>query len=251
MLFFHAPPRSEREELIDSQEPSEADFAASFADVARVNRYLGGTAAVLNALPPLLAHVPTGRPVRVLDIATGSADIPRALARAFRRGRYGAGRAVEIVALDNHPKVLAYARRETPPDQYPEIRVVEGDAFALDYPDRAFDVAVSSLAFHHFGPERCVPLLREMARVSGAGLIVNDLLRDSLACGLIWAVTRLVGAHRLTRHDAPLSVLRAYTRAEYRQMAREAGLSHCTARIVPMYRVVLVAHSPPSEEGSV
>jgi SAM-dependent methyltransferase len=235
MLFFHAPPRSEREELIDSQEPSEADFAASFADVARVNRYLGGTAAVLNALPPLLAHVPTGRPVRVLDIATGSADIPRALARAFRRGRYGAGRAVEIVALDNHPKVLAYARRETPPDQYPEIRVVEGDAFALDYPDRAFDVAVSSLAFHHFGP----------------GLIVNDLLRDSLACGLIWAVTRLVGAHRLTRHDAPLSVLRAYTRAEYRQMAREAGLSHCTARIVPMYRVVLVAHSPPSEEGSV
>lgn len=244
MLFTYAPPRVEREELIDSLEPSDADFAASFADIARVNRYLGGTAAVRNALPPLVARVPEGRPVRILDIATGSADIPRALAHDFRRGRFGAGRTVEITALDNHPKVLVYARDRTPPDLYPEIRVVVGDAFALDYPDGAFDIAVSSLAFHHFGYERCVSLLREMNRVAACGLIVNDLLRDAIACGLIWATTRIVRANHLTRHDAPLSVLRAYTRAEYLQMARDAGLPDCTARIVPMYRVALTRVRP-------
>jgi ubiquinone/menaquinone biosynthesis C-methylase UbiE len=233
-------PRAEREELIDSIEPSEADFAASFADVARVNRYLGGTRAVRRALPELLRGLDTTRPVRLLDIAAGSADIPRALVQAARRDAFGPGLRFDITALDNHPKVLAYARRVTPPDAYPEIRIVEGDAFALPYADGAFDIALCSLAFHHFGFDRCVSLLREMERVSVRGFVVNDLRRDAVACGLVWAVTRLVRANRLTRHDAPLSVLRAYTLTEYRAMAAEAGLPNMTVRAVPMYRAVLV-----------
>jgi ubiquinone/menaquinone biosynthesis C-methylase UbiE len=239
MFFTFAPRRLECEERIDTQDPSEEDFARSFADVARVNRYLGGTDAVLRALPPLVDLVPADRPVRLLDLATGSADIPRAIVAAFRRGRFGAGRRVEITALDNHPKVLAYARKQTPPDAYPEIRVVEGDAFALPYPDHAFDITLCSLAFHHFGYERCVALLREMNRVSSAGFIVNDLLRDAVACGLIWLLTRVVRAHPLTRHDAPVSVLRAYTVAEYAAMCRDAELSRYAVRLAPMYRVVI------------
>lgn len=230
----------EREELIDSTEPSAEDFAASFGDVARVNRYLGGTRAVLRVLPELLQGAEAGRPLRVLDIATGSADIPRAITHAARRDTFGPGLRFDITALDNHPKVLAFARTATPRDAYPEIRIVEGDAFALPYADDAFDIALCSLAFHHFGDERCVSLLREMERVSTRGFIVNDLRRDALACGLIWAVTRLVGANRLTRHDAPLSVLRAYTLPEYRAMAQESGIPDISVRSAPIYRAVLV-----------
>ncbi len=243
MFFTFAPPRTEREELIDSLAPSDEDFAQSFADVARVNRYLGGTSAILRALPSLLRQIPTDRPVRILDLATGSADIPRAIVQAFRKGRFGIGRQIEITALDNHPKVLAYARQETPSDLYPEIRIVEGNAFALSYPDHAFDITLCSLAFHHFGYDRCVSLLQEMNRLSSTGFVVNDLLRDSVACGLIWILTRLVGAHPLTRHDAPVSVLRAYTKVEYAAMCRDAHLPDCTVRVVPMYRVVLVSTS--------
>jgi ubiquinone/menaquinone biosynthesis C-methylase UbiE len=237
---WRTPPRAEREELIDSTEPSAADFAASFGDVARVNRYLGGTRAVLRTLPELLHGIEAGRPVRILDIATGSADIPRALVYATRRDAFGPGLRFDITALDNHPKVLSFARMATPQDAYPEIRIVEGDAFALPYADGAFDIALCSLAFHHFGYDRCISLLREMERVSTRGFIVNDLRRDAVACGLIWVVTRLVGANRLTRHDAPLSVLRAYTLPEYRAMVAEAGLPDTTVRAVPMYRAVLV-----------
>lgn len=245
MAFLFTPPRrAEREELIDSEEPDEADFAGSFADIARVNRFLGGTRAVLNALPELLSDAPEGRPVRVLDIATGSADIPRALVLAARSGRFG-GRKLEVAATDNHPKVLAYARRLTPPGAYPEITVEAADAFALPYPDGTFDIALCSLAFHHFGPDRCVALLREMERITTRGFLVNDLIRDRVACGLIWALTRLVGANRLTRHDAPLSVMRAYTLPEYAAMARDAGIPHCTVRRVPMYRAVLLRRKQP------
>jgi ubiquinone/menaquinone biosynthesis C-methylase UbiE len=246
MPFSLVPPRADRAELIDSLEPSETDFAASFEDVARVNRYLGGTRAVLTALPRLLDEIPVDRTVRILDIATGSADIPRALIRAARAGRFGTGRRLEITAVDNHPMVLALARRWTLPDLYPEIRVKEADAFALPSPDGAFDIALCSLAFHHFGYDRCVFLLREMERLTIHGFIVNDLVRDRVACSLIWVLTRLVGANRLTRHDAPLSVLRAFTPTEYRQMLREAGIpdTECDVGVAPLYRAVTVRVKP-------
>lgn len=238
MPLLSPPPRVERPELIDSPEHSDRDFEASFADIARVNRYLGGTRAVLRALAPLLAGLPDAPgPVRILDIATGSADIPRALVRAARRGRLG-GRSVEIVATDNHPKVLALARRLS--QGYPEIVVEEADALALPHGDGSFDIALCSLAFHHFGPENCVRVLREMERVAAAGFIVNDLRRDWIACGLIALLTRVVGANWLTRHDAPLSVLRAYTLDEYAAMAQSAGISSFEVQAAPMYRALIV-----------
>lgn len=238
MRILAPPPRVERPEQIDSVEHSDRDFAASFADIARVNRFLGGTQAIYRALVPLVAGLPAEpRPVRLLDIATGSADIPRALARAARRGRLG-GRSVRIVATDNHPKVLALARRLS--EAYPEIAVEEADALALPYADRSFDIALCSLAFHHLGPENCVRALREMERVTTGGFIVNDLRRDWIACVLIAVLTRLVGAHRLTQHDAPLSVLRSYTLDEYAAMARAAGISSFEVRPAPFYRALIV-----------
>jgi hypothetical protein len=240
MPLLPVPPRQERPELIDSADPSGKDFAASFDDIARVNRFLGGTRAVLRSLIPLAATLPPApRPVTILDLATGSADIPRAIARAARRGRFG-GRPVRIVAADNHPKVLVVARRLS--QAYPEITVEKADVFSLPYPDRAFDFVLCSLAFHHFGPEGCVRVLREMERIASAGFLVNDLVRDRLACGLIWALTRLLGANRLTRHDAPLSVLRAYTVPEYVRMVRAAGIPSCEVRPFPFYRAVIVRH---------
>lgn len=242
MGLFRPTPRIERAELIDSLEPSDADFAASFADVARVNRFLGGTRAVLRPLRSLLRELPpASSPVRILDIATGSADIPRAIIQEARRGRMlPADRRLEIVASDNHAKVQNLARRLTPIQQYPEITIVEADALRLPFPDNAFDIALCSLALHHLSRDEAVTALREMERVTTTGFVVNDLLRDRLACALIWTLTRLVGANRLTRHDAPLSVLRAFTHAEYAAMARDAGISNFEARTAPMYRAVLV-----------
>jgi ubiquinone/menaquinone biosynthesis C-methylase UbiE len=251
MPLMAPPPRAERAELIDSHEPSDADFAASFADIARVNRFLGGTAAVLQAFAPLVTDLPPDRPVRVLDVATGSADIPRALVDAARRGRFGAaGRRAEIVATDNHPKVLGLAR--TLSAGYPEITVAPADAFALPFGDASFDIALCSLAFHHFGPEACIQALRELARVSRVGFVVNDLRRDRLACALIWLATRAVGANRLTRHDAPLSVLKAYTLTEYVRMADAAGIrewADVTVRPAPLFRAVIVGRRRPGRGG--
>lgn len=246
MPLLPIPPRQERPELIDSVAPSDRDFAASFGDIARVNRYLGGTRAVFGALAPLIAALPSApRPVTLLDVATGSGDIPRAIVQQARRGGWG-GRPVRVVATDNHPKVLALARRSCLP--YPEITIEKADAFALPYADRSFDIALCSLAFHHFGFEDAVRALRELGRVARTGFIVNDLVRDWAACGLIWLLTRLLRANRLTRHDAPLSVLRAFTPDEYVRMAHAAGISSYKIRTAPFFRAVLVGAQPVGQD---
>ena len=78
MGFKWTPPRSERDELIDSVEPESSDFAASFTDISRINRFLGGTKAVQIPLGAMLKRCvkPGDKAVRILDIATGGADIP-------------------------------------------------------------------------------------------------------------------------------------------------------------------------------
>jgi hypothetical protein len=80
-----------------------------------------------------------------------------------------------------------------------------------------------ALALHHFPPGEAVAVLRELARVARRAWVVVDLERSFPAyVGAL--LLRLVLRNRLTRHDAPASVLRAYTLAELRDLLDEAGL---------------------------
>ncbi|HEX9109676.1 MAG TPA: methyltransferase domain-containing protein, partial [Longimicrobiales bacterium] len=113
---------------------------------------------------------------------------------------------------------------------------------SLPYPDGAFHAVLLTLTLHHFEGEAALRVLRELARVARGGMIVSDLDRS-------WANyvgARLLGwtvwaRNPITRHDGPLSVLRAYTADELRQMARDAGLRDARVVTHPFQRVVLLA----------
>ena len=68
-------------------------------------------------------------------------------------------------------------------------------------------------------------VLREMARVSRRGVIVNDLDRTQLSWLGAWLLAHLATRNRYTRHDAPLSVRRAYRPVEVQDMAAAVGLT--------------------------
>jgi ubiquinone/menaquinone biosynthesis C-methylase UbiE len=239
---FALPPRSERLEILDLRPATPQEIDANFTEIARVNRFLGGTKAVRDGLRTLLAALPTDtNPVTILDVAAGGADIPRALIGATRRGDFGADRTLHITATDLSTEVLAHARRQTPTERYPEIAIETADALNLPYADCSFDIATCSMALHHFSPPDAARLLREIARVTRRGFILNDLRRDRVAAALIWVLTRVLGAHPITQHDAPLSVLRAYTPRELQDIFNDASLPGQVAIVcAPMFRVVAV-----------
>ncbi len=221
-------------ELMDQPEPDPEELARSLDDLRRVNRWLGGTRAILGLLAPMLRRVPD-RPVRVLDVATGSADIPLSLSR-WARGR---GVELEVVATDLHPRTLEVARRLTAQD--PAVEVREADALDLPFADGAFHFALCSTALHHFDAADAVAALREMARVASAGVVVSDLRRSRPALlGAELLAATLWRGHPITRHDGPHSVRGAFSPAELRELAARAGLGRAPVRTHPVFRLSLV-----------
>jgi ubiquinone/menaquinone biosynthesis C-methylase UbiE len=224
--------RTNATELLDHDagEIPQKELADNLRDIRRANRYFGGARAVLRAIGPVLT--PGGAPIAILDVATGSADIPAAIvALAERRGV-----PVRVVATDLQPDVLAVARAAARPGI---LVVEEADARALPYADDTFDIVTLSLALHHFAPEEATRVLAEMRRVGRRLLVVNDLERSRPAYIGAWLMGHCLTRNRLTRHDAPLSVRRAYTRAEALALARDAGWHDARARGAFAFRYVL------------
>ena len=208
--------REHAEELIDAASHDMAELTQSLGHVASVNRWLGGVSAVTRYIKPVLAARGSAR---ILDVATGSADIPFQIAKWARAH----GHRVEIVATDIHPQMLELAAARCSP--FSEIEVQPANALDLPFETNSFDVAMLSLALHHFEANDQLTVLREMARVAHGHVLINDLERTWLN----YAGARLLGEtywrrNRLTRHDGPLSVLRSFTKSELEAIARAAGL---------------------------
>jgi 2-polyprenyl-3-methyl-5-hydroxy-6-metoxy-1,4-benzoquinol methylase len=218
MSFFPVLRRAEHAvEMLDRPAPF-ADLAESLADIARLNAIFGGRRLTVSHVEGLLADTPRDRTITVLDVGTGGADIPRALARWARR----TGRRIRILALDRDPATLAVARRVTA--SYPEIVLLQSDALALPVRSGAVDVVISALTLHHLEPPAAVRYLAEMDGAARVGVLVNDLVRNRVAYAAVWLATRAVTRNRMSRHDGPLSVLRAYTPDEVQALCEKAGL---------------------------
>jgi ubiquinone/menaquinone biosynthesis C-methylase UbiE len=213
-----------------------ADLDANLADIRFLNRWFGGTEAAWTGVRSLSSDEDR---LCILDVATGSADIPVGLwERAARINM-----SLEITGLDASTEVLTDARKIAA--RIP-IRLVQADARALPWPPDSFDVVLCCLALHHFDPRDARQVLREMWRTCRRGIVVTDLTRGYVSLAATWLVTRTLARNRVTRHDGPLSVLRAYTPAELRQMAAESGIVGADVRRHSFFRQVLVARKPCS-----
>jgi SAM-dependent methyltransferase len=226
------PPRapSSAQELMDVETGESAELEGCLAELARVNRWLGGWRTTLAHLGSLLEH--TGRrSVSVLDVAAGGGDMPAAMRDWAARRGWELG----FTLLDRHPLVVRAALH----GGGTEARAVRGDALRLPFRDGSFDLCVTSLFFHHLEPDQAERALVEMRRVARTGVLVNDLVRDRLAWGWIVLLTRLFSKNRLVRHDGPLSVLRAYRPEDFASLAARAGLASWDVRRHFPYRMCL------------
>lgn len=199
---------------MDREDNAAVDLERALDDIDKVNRYLGGSRTLLNMLTPHLAAC-TGT-LRILDVGTGGGDLPlaiTALADALQRE-------VEIVAIDRDPITVAYAQRATAADS--RISVQRADAFSLAFPADSFDLVTVSLFLHHFREQQVVELLRQLSSLTTRSVLINDLRRAWLPWGFIKFVSWSTLRSPMFRHDAPLSVLRGFTKDELEQILLQA-----------------------------
>ena len=228
--IFSLPRTDELEQIDDPGQPF-AEIEASMRDVALSNRLFGGTRTILGHVVRLLQDVPPGTPIRILDIATGSADIPNALLAWGRRRELP----LTMIGVDNQAAMLKMAQAAVP-----SVLLVQADALSLPFPPRSFDLALCALAFHHLGFEASVRLLAAMDKLTTRGFVVSDLRRDKPTLWGVQAAMAAVQAHPFTRHDAPASVRRAFTVPEYRRMVALSGVQSVRVQTHWYFRVALV-----------
>jgi 2-polyprenyl-3-methyl-5-hydroxy-6-metoxy-1,4-benzoquinol methylase len=220
------------DELMDTVPLSESEVRSTLRWLQLTNRYFGGTRTILRHLSAWSAGWPNGRTVQLLDVGTGAADIPAAIVAWARRR----GILVHVTAIDSAPHIAAAARAAV--RDVPEISVEQSDLFELAATGRRFDVVTASLFLHHMPPERTPDALAAIDRLAVRGVVISDLLRSPFTWAAVGALAWVTG-NRIVRHDAPLSVRRAFRVHELGRLAAVAGFQHLRPRREGRFRVSL------------
>jgi ubiquinone/menaquinone biosynthesis C-methylase UbiE len=201
-------------ELMDLPHQDEEALRQDLIQLSGLNRTFGARRAVT-----ALFHKLTGgmKEIVLIDLASGYGDHGRNLiARARTRDQD-----LTILALDYQFKTLQIARRATPPGQ--KMFFIQADARQLPIRSHGADFALCSLALHHFSEEDAHTVLQEMKRAGRLGYVCVDLVRSRLAAFGIALLTTFIVRDPMVRHDARLSIRRAFTAAEMKNLARRVG----------------------------
>ena len=180
--------------------------------LARINRFTRVASPMYLRLRRLTALAP--RPLKVLDIATGSGDLPiNWLLRARKDGF-----PLRITGVDISAQALSVAS-ERATENGLDAEWLVANALEDSLPND-FDVVTCSLFLHHLQDDDIIHLLRVMRDATeGGGLIRRLLICDLERSRLNWWLVK-IGAHLLSRSpvvhlDSGLSVRAAMRRAEF------------------------------------
>ena len=200
-------------EMMDRPQPVSPELERDLERIRQVNRWFGS-----HRLVSTFARrwIMPGAQMRVVDLATGSGDIPRLLVDHARR----IGAQIEIDAVDRQAATLDIARGLSA--GYPEISYHAANILEWDRP-QGYDIALCSLVLHHFSDDDAVRLLRRCRALSRRFALVSDLRRGFLLRAGVYMLTALIFREPMTRFDARLSAKRAFSFVEMRQLAIQAG----------------------------
>jgi hypothetical protein len=226
-------------ELMDDPAVDRDELNRSLRFIRLINHRLGGTAVAMLHLRRWAKTWQGNETIRIIDLGTGSADIPIAIAHWAERN----GLRVHITAIDLHEKTLEEARLCI--GDRPNIELRRADALRLmdDFEPGSFDYAHAGMFLHHLEDIDVVTVLRIMDRLTTRGLIWNDLVRSAFTRAAVRVAVPPGIVPPIARHDARVSFDAAFTKAEAITLAKRAGLANIAYRRHLLYRFTLVSES--------
>ncbi|MCC9657029.1 methyltransferase domain-containing protein [Rhodopirellula halodulae] len=207
--------RVRSDEWMDDPDLDPERHRQALIGLARLNRISLVSRVFFPRLARLAGKQP-GRPLRVLDVASGSADLPiNWLVRAKR-----AGLSLEVTALDRSETAMRIAG-ENAKAAGVTLGTTVRDCLADGLPT-GFDVVTNSLFMHHLENHQAVRLIQEMWRASERSVLICDLDRSAMNLALVAVASRVVSRSDVVHHDAIESVRGAFSRPEFASLMRQA-----------------------------
>jgi 2-polyprenyl-3-methyl-5-hydroxy-6-metoxy-1,4-benzoquinol methylase len=206
--------RSYQKELMDLGKYTEKDFRQNLFELKLTNLFLGGHSA---SLKPLKKFFKTHKQENytIADVASGGGDSLIAMAKWCKNN----GHKALFTGIDLNKFCTSYASEQA---------AVFANIIFITKPyqetTKTYDIITCALFTHHLNEAELDHYLHWAKENARIGFIINDLHRHSLAYFNIKWISWLFPFSYLYKNDAPLSVLRSFTRSEWQKKATDLDL---------------------------
>jgi 2-polyprenyl-3-methyl-5-hydroxy-6-metoxy-1,4-benzoquinol methylase len=187
-----------------------------------INHWLGGNVVTLQAIQSAWKSIPETQTITIADLGCGSGEMLRILARLAEKEN----RKVVLIGYDANPNIIDYAITHS--KEYKNITFQSANVFSREFQDQKFDFILATLFMHHFTEEELITLFSSLKEQAKSALIINDIHRHPLAYHSIKLLTSLFSRSEMVRFDAPLSVLRAFTKPELQRILADSKITKYT-----------------------
>ncbi len=200
-------------------------------EIAFINKTLGGNNATLSGLSLLLRDRKGA--FKLVDLGCGGGEM---LGYIFNWGIKN-GLDLNLCGIDANPHIVEFARR-----QNKHFDFLCKDVSSDDFDVSGYDVLTCTLFTHHFQTAQLSILIKKWVDQVKVGIVINDLHRHPFAYYSIKILTSFFSRSSMVKHDAPLSVLRGFSRNEWKEILHDAGINNYSLRWKWAFRWELVIY---------
>lgn len=209
--------RSTEIEVMDARVTSFSEFDECLRHIEIVNKFTFGYRPVLLWLKKILPAMHYESTLSIIDIGCGRGEMLRQIWRWTKERKIN----VHLTGIDINPWSTASAEKSTPEGM--GIHYKTSDIFKMNTTEKA-DFIISTHFTHHLDNDELIRFLQWMDDHALHGWFINDLHRHKVPYLFIKYVLSLFPINKMSRNDGPLSVARAFTADEWRQVLQRAGI---------------------------
>jgi 2-polyprenyl-3-methyl-5-hydroxy-6-metoxy-1,4-benzoquinol methylase len=202
--------RSYQEELLDRNDIPFEDIKRNMQELDFINTWLGGHDITIKGFHTLAGK---RKKITVCEIGCGGGDNLKAIYRWAQKK----GITLDIIGIDIKIACIDFAKENC-------AEITNASWICSDYKLAQLqvipDIIFSSLFCHHFDDDGVIHILQWMNQHSKLGFFINDLQRHPLAYHSIKLLSAIFSRSYMVKNDAPLSVLRGFSKEELKFMLK-------------------------------
>ena len=199
----------------------------------RIGRFLGGDLATFRALEQLQTV-----PKSILDVGCGGGLFTQRLAARYPE--------TEIVGMDISSDAIAFAQEHLKKCQpsLTNLRFFVPPSAKIEE-QNPFDIVMATLVCHHLSDQELISFLQQACYTAKQAVIINDLHRNFMATVGFSALAPFLFRNRMIWHDGLLSIRRSFTRRDWWNFLRAAGIDerNCQVRWHWAFRWIVVINT--------
>ena len=238
--------RNLQSELMDDPSLDGVSHEQALTGLRRINWWSRTDVAVWRAIRRNLTADNFGRPISILDIASGGGDLAIRLSRRAER----TGIPVNIEGCDISSTAIQFATRQALAASRTNIRFTLCNALQEPLPQAQYDVVMCSLFLHHLNAEDAVLLMEKMQTAARSLVLIDDLQRTRMGYYLAWLGCRLLTRCHVVHVDGPMSVEGAFTVDETQKLAEQAGIRNAVFETHWPERFIMTSRQKESAEST-